>query len=356
MKEMYKGVVNSPETTITNDISNTDTLIYVLDDTRVPDDLPNLMTIGTGTNAETVKVVSKAGSAITVVRGFQGIAKSWPTGSIIARNFTEYDYNALMENINTLREDTDTNEDDINSHKADNMAHGVDTKIPKTLATAANQFLVSSAASNWVVKTIAQVKELLGLGSAAYTESSAYAPSSHISVSASTSAKGHVQLIDSVSSTSTTTAATPNSVKQAYDKANAALPKSGGSMSGELNIQDNLLTRPYIKDYAESHVASTGVSGTKTLDITTGNVFDLTLSGATTLAFSNPAASGRACSMTVIIRMPSTLYAVTYPSSVKWDGDKVPELKAGKVAILTFVTVNGGSRWYGASAGTEFTV
>lgn len=113
MKEMYKGVVNSPETTITNDISNTDTLIYVLDESRVPDDLPNLMTIGTGTNAETIKVVSKDGSAITVVRGFQGIAKSWPAGSIIARNFTEYDYNALMENINILREDVDTNEDDI---------------------------------------------------------------------------------------------------------------------------------------------------------------------------------------------------------------------------------------------------
>lgn len=113
MKEMYKGVVNSPETTITNDISSTDTLIYVLDDSRVPDDLPNLMTIGTGTNAETIKVVSKDGSAITVVRGFQGIAKPWPAGSIIARNFTEYDYNALMENIQTLREDIDTNENDI---------------------------------------------------------------------------------------------------------------------------------------------------------------------------------------------------------------------------------------------------
>ena len=113
MKEMYKGVVNSPETTITNDISSTDTLIYVLDETRVPDDLPNLMTIGTGTNAETIKVVSKAGSAITVVRGFQGIAKPWPTGSIIARNFTEYDYNTLIENIDTLRQDVDTNEDDI---------------------------------------------------------------------------------------------------------------------------------------------------------------------------------------------------------------------------------------------------
>lgn len=48
-------------------------------------------------------------------------------------------------------------------------------KIPKSLATAASQFLVSSAAGAWVVKTIAEIKTLLGLGSAAYTNSTAYA-------------------------------------------------------------------------------------------------------------------------------------------------------------------------------------
>ncbi len=43
--------------------------------------------------------------------------------------------------------------------------------------------------------------------------------------SASTSQAGAVQLTDSTSSTSTTTAATPNAVKSAFDLANAALPK-----------------------------------------------------------------------------------------------------------------------------------
>ena len=61
----------------------------------------------------------------------------------------------------------------------------------------------------------------------------------HKNDNASTSEKGHVQLTDSVSSTSTTTAATPNSVKQAYDKANAALPKTGGTMTGILTAQSN---------------------------------------------------------------------------------------------------------------------
>jgi hypothetical protein len=51
---------------------------------------------------------------------------------------------------------------------------------------------------------------------------------------ATTAQKGVVQLTDSVSSTSITTAATPNSVKSAYDLANGALQKTGGTMSGQI--------------------------------------------------------------------------------------------------------------------------
>ena len=58
---------------------------------------------------------------------------------------------------------------------------------------------------------------------------------------ATTSNSGTVQLTDSISSTSTSTAATPNSVKTAYDlantaqtTANAALPKAGGTLTGDV--------------------------------------------------------------------------------------------------------------------------
>jgi hypothetical protein len=102
MKTMYKGLVNSPETTITNNIGTNDTIIYVLDPARVPSDLPNLMVLGTGTNAETIKVTAIEGNALTVERGFQGIAKDWLAGTIIARNFTEYDHDAFKVNIEYL--------------------------------------------------------------------------------------------------------------------------------------------------------------------------------------------------------------------------------------------------------------
>ena len=39
---MYSGLVNSPETTITNNVGVSDTLIYVLDPTRVPPICPTL--------------------------------------------------------------------------------------------------------------------------------------------------------------------------------------------------------------------------------------------------------------------------------------------------------------------------
>ena len=51
-----------------------------------------------------------------------------------------------------------------------------------------------------------------------------------------TTQKGAVQLEDSTSSTSTTKAATPASVKAAYDLAVAALPATGGTLTGNITV------------------------------------------------------------------------------------------------------------------------
>lgn len=51
---------------------------------------------------------------------------------------------------------------------------------------------------------------------------------------ASTTVVGMVQLSDSTSSTSTTTAATPNSVKSAYDLAGTAIPKNTVTAAGDI--------------------------------------------------------------------------------------------------------------------------
>lgn len=63
----------------------------------------------------------------------------------------------------------------LNSHKDDNTKHITSTernawngKIDKSLATAADQVMVSNGVGAWAVKTLAQLRAWLGLGSAAY--------------------------------------------------------------------------------------------------------------------------------------------------------------------------------------------
>jgi len=86
------------------------------------------MTLGTGTSAETVKVleVSGNGKILTVERGFQGVARSWSAGTVIARNFTEYDYNALVENVKTFQQTTLVMDNHIdNEINTEEGAHGI---------------------------------------------------------------------------------------------------------------------------------------------------------------------------------------------------------------------------------------
>jgi hypothetical protein len=97
----------------------------------------------------------------------------------------------------------------------------------------------------------------IGTGSTAWT-SLAYRPWSQVSayplvnadiasaaaiagskiVAATTSVVGAVQLSDSTNTTSSVLAATPTAVKAAYDLADAALPKAGGTLTGNV-ILDN---------------------------------------------------------------------------------------------------------------------
>ena len=64
-------------------------------------------------------------------------------------------------------------------------------------------------------------------------------------VAATTSVVGAVQLSDSTSTTSSVLAATPTAVKTAYDLANAALPKTGGTVTGNINLDNQVDARFY---------------------------------------------------------------------------------------------------------------
>lgn len=85
-----------------------------------------------------------------------------------------YGLNQWQGNEYLKREDLNT-DNEIIDVELKNVNDKADSKISRSLATTANQFLLSSAVGQWAVKTIDEIKSLLGLGSAAYTNSNAYA-------------------------------------------------------------------------------------------------------------------------------------------------------------------------------------
>ena len=96
LPKLYPGKANSAPTFLRESIDAHQTNIDVLDASRLPQ-AENLATIGTGEDAETIKIMAITGNTLTVTRGFQGVAKAWDAGTIVARYFTEYDYAALKE-------------------------------------------------------------------------------------------------------------------------------------------------------------------------------------------------------------------------------------------------------------------
>lgn len=103
---------------------------------------------------------------------------------------------------------------------------------------------------------------------------------------------------------------------------------------------------------AVSTIAAAGT--TETIDLSDGSVHVITLDENVTFTFSNPVATGRASSFTLILRQDGLgTNTVTWPASVKWAGGAAPTITAdaSAVDVLTFLTVDGGTTWYGFVAG-----
>lgn len=102
LNKMYDGVVNSPETYLTQNLAADATIIYVAD-SSVFGSLPNLAVIGTDQNAETILIKSKrSDGGLEVQRALEGPAKRWEKTTAIARNFTNFDYQQIKDNIEKL--------------------------------------------------------------------------------------------------------------------------------------------------------------------------------------------------------------------------------------------------------------
>ena len=122
--------------------------------------------------------------------------------------------------------------------KGDLIAASATTTLNK-LAVGANGYILSANSSEttgleWIENKVGTVTEVTVAAPLSVTNGTT-TPALTISTG-TTSAVGVLQLTDGVTSSSTTTAATPNGVKTAYDLAALAMPKAGGTFTGQVLI------------------------------------------------------------------------------------------------------------------------
>ena len=124
--------------------------------------------------------------------------------------------------------------------------------------------------------------------------------------------------------------------------------------SANVDFNDNVVSKPDLKDYAETVNALGDLGGgTDTIDLTLGNVVTATVStGTQTFTFTNPSASGKSCSFTLILTNGGS-QTVNWPGSVDWAGGSAPSLTTSGIDVLTFFTIDAGTIWYGFPAGLE---
>ncbi len=105
-------------------------------------DAPNLATIGTDEDGETILYTAKTTDSLSgCTRGVEGTAKAWPSGTTIARNFTNKDFDALQKNIQEAKKQADQGVSDAASAKsaaatAQSTANAVGTAASGAQSTA----------------------------------------------------------------------------------------------------------------------------------------------------------------------------------------------------------------------------
>ena len=125
-----------------------------------------------------------------------------------------------------------------------------------------------------------------------------------------------------------------------------------------INLQDQQLTRPELKDFSETSTTPVVSSGSLTLDLETGNVLEVTLTeDVASLVLANPPAAGRAGSCSFIVRRDGTGgRSLAWDGAIRWPSGEPPAITgaANAVDVNSLVTRDGGVSRYGFLGGQDF--
>lgn len=128
-----------------------------------------------------------------------------------------------------------------------------------------------------------------------------------------------------------------------------ALPLSGGTMTGGISFVSG-------QKYYETYTTFSSSGGSLTINCNSGSVFQVTLTeNVTSTTFSNAPSSGTAYGFTLRVIQGSPARTITWPAAVDWPGGTAPTLSSGSgdVDVFVFFTTDGGTTWYGFTAGQD---
>lgn len=138
---------------------------------------------------------------------------------------------------------------------------------------------------------------------------------------------------------------------------------STGSSTFNHNVimSDKTLSRVELIDYFERvQIVSVAKGGGLTLDLSSGQVFQVVLSAAVTSITINNipdnTSTSNAVGFTIIFTADGTARTITWPGSVKWPGGTAPTMTStnNKKDIISFISDDAGTTWYGFVGGQNF--
>ena len=145
--------------------------------------------------------------------------------------------------------------------------------------------------------------------------------------------------------TNGTTTGTNNTII-GYD-ANA----SSATVSNEITLGNSSITRFRVPGAGIDNTSAALSGTTPSVDVGARDTYTLTTSGNTTFTFTGVPSSGQVGTFSLIITAGGT-HTLTWPASVDWAGGTAPAAPAsGEKDIYTFMTIDGGTIWYGFLAG-----
>ena len=146
---------------------------------------------------------------------------------------------------------------------------------------------------------------------------------------------------------------------------NASLTASGATFSGNVNLQDNVLSRVEFLDYFErySDLGDFTSKGTQVaIDLSTAQVFRMKLTVACTgLNVTNTPDNGNANAVgfSLVLVGDGTARTMTWnigATAITWAGGTAPTYTstANKIDVFSFLSRDGGSTWLGFVGGQNF--